>query len=73
MKIDFYSNFLEVDHKYSMISETVTKKLKAHIARHGVPDNVVSDNGPQFAAEEFLIFAQLYNTFTDFVQHCAEH
>ena len=45
---------------YSTTSEAVIKKLKAHIARYGVPDEIVSDNGPQFAAEEFRVFAQRY-------------
>ena len=54
---DYYSNFFEVDRIYSMTSEAVIKKLKAHIARYGVPDEMVSDNGPQFAAEEFRVQA----------------
>ncbi|KAK2558994.1 hypothetical protein P5673_018622 [Acropora cervicornis] len=37
--IDLYSNFFEVDHEYSMTSEAIIKKLKAHIPRHGVPDD----------------------------------
>jgi len=45
---------------YSTTSEVVIKKLKAHIARYRVPDEIVSDNGPQFAAEEFRVFAQSY-------------
>ena len=57
---DYYSNFFEVDRMYSTTSDAVIKKLKAHIARYGVPDEMVSDNGPQFAAEEFRVFAQRY-------------
>jgi len=45
---------------YSTTSEAVAKKLKAHIARYGVPDEIVSYNWPQFAAEEFRTFAQSY-------------
>ena len=44
--INYYSNFFEVDCMYSTTSEVVIKKLKAHIARYGVPDEIVSDNGP---------------------------
>jgi len=58
--VDYYSNFFEVDRMYSTTSEVVIKKLKAHIARYRVPDEIVSDNGPQFAAEEFRVFAQSY-------------
>ena len=60
MTVDYYSNFFEVDRMYSTTSEAVIKKLKAHIARYGVPDEIVSDNGPQFAAEEFRALAQSY-------------
>ena len=45
---------------HSTTSEAVIKKVKAHIARYGVSDKIVSDNGPQFAAEEFRVFAQSY-------------
>ena len=58
--IDYYSNFFKVDRMYSTTSEAIIKKLKAHMARYGVPDEIVSDNGPQFAAEEFQVFAQSY-------------
>ncbi|XP_074632728.1 uncharacterized protein LOC141891644 [Acropora palmata] len=43
---------------YSTTSEAVTKKLKA--PRYRVPDELVSDNGPQFGAEELRTFAQSY-------------
>ena len=33
------------------------KKLKTHFARYGCPNQVVSDNGPQFACDEFAKFA----------------
>ena len=41
------------------------KKLKAHFARHGIPDVVVSDNGPQFSSEGFLGFSRNWE-FTHF-------
>lgn len=39
---------------------TVIKKLKAHFARYGIPNTVVSDNGPQYASQEFQRFSQLW-------------
>ena len=51
--VDYFSNFFEVDRMYSTTSQAVIKKLKAHIARYGIPDEIVSDNGSQFTAEEF--------------------
>lgn len=34
-------------------TRTVILKLKNHFARYGCPDEVVSDNGPQFSCNEF--------------------
>ena len=36
-------------------------KLKSHFARYGCPDQVVSDNGPQFDCEEFRKFAETWD------------
>ena len=55
--VDYYSNFWEVDHLQKTTSSHVIKKLKQHFARHGIPDTMVSDNGPQFASEEFRNFS----------------
>ena len=38
----------------------VIKKLKAHLARHGIPDQVISDNGQPFASHSFHEFASTY-------------
>ena len=38
----------------------VITHLKSWFARHGIPDKVVSDNGPQFQASEFAKFADDY-------------
>ena len=44
----YRSNFWEVDRLYNTKSSTVIKKLKAHLARYGIPKQLVTDNGPQF-------------------------
>ena len=36
----------------------VIKKLKAHFARHGIPEQLVTDNGPQFTSRDFLKFSK---------------
>ena len=56
--MDYYSNFWEVDNLSSTESISVISKLKAHFARYGIPDVVMSDNGPQFSSERFAKFAE---------------
>ena len=52
--VDYFSNFWEVDRmENSTKSRAVIQKLKQHFARHGIPDTVMSNNGPQFDSEEF--------------------
>ena len=58
--IDYFCDFLEIDRGYSTTSGTLVKKLKGHFARYGIPDEVVSDNGTQFLAEDFRDFAQVH-------------
>ena len=41
----------------STTSKAVISKLKQHFPRHGLPNTVVSDNGPQFDSDEFHRFA----------------
>ena len=53
MDYRYFSNFWEIDHLHDTKASTVHKKLKCHFARHGIPDIVISDNGPQFACEKF--------------------
>ncbi|XP_062619835.1 uncharacterized protein K02A2.6-like [Saccostrea cucullata] len=56
--VDYFSNFWEVDYLRNTKSKTVIQKLKALFPRYGIPDTLVSDNGPQFASTEFQQFAK---------------
>lgn len=56
--VDYYSRFFELDRLTSTTSAAVVHKLKAAFARHGIPETVVSDNGPQYASKDFESFAQ---------------
>ena len=58
--VDYYSNFWEVDNLSCTESISVIRKLKAHFARYGIPDVVMSDNGPQFSSERFAKFAETW-------------
>ena len=55
--VDYFSEFWEIEHLTETKAVTVIRKLKQAFARHGVPQIVVSDNGPQFSSKEFQCFA----------------
>lgn len=54
----YYSRLIEILHLPSTASAQVIQKLKAVFARFGIPDEVVSDNGPQFSSAEFQELAR---------------
>lgn len=59
MTFDYYSDFFVLDyHLRSTSSMSVMKKLKAHFVRHGIPEQLVTDNGPQFTSRDSLEFAK---------------
>lgn len=60
LTVDYYSNFWEMDFLPDTKSITVIRKLKSHFARQGIPDLVISDNGPQYASREFERFSQTW-------------
>ena len=56
--VDYLSNFWEIDRLRDTKASTCVWKLKSHFARNGIPDVVVSDNGPQFTSSEFAQFGR---------------
>ena len=59
--IDYYSNFWEVDRLPDTKASTAILKLKSLFACYRIPDQVVSDNGPQFILKEFATFAKTWD------------
>ncbi|KAM7309547.1 uncharacterized protein ISCGN_006554 [Ixodes scapularis] len=59
--VDSYSKWLEVRITKSTSAATVVRELRRMFATHGLPDVVVSDNGPAFASEEFRTFLACNN------------
>ncbi|XP_045167174.2 uncharacterized protein K02A2.6-like [Mercenaria mercenaria] len=58
---DYYSRFLEIDWLRDMRAATVITKLKVQMSRYGICDVCISDNGPQFASQEFAEFSRKWN------------
>ena len=56
--VDYFSNFFELDRLRSKTAEEVIGKLKSHFARYGVPDQLITDNGPPYNSEAFQEFAR---------------
>ena len=59
--IDYYSRFPEIAYMSSTTSDHVINKLNDFFARWGIPEEIVSDNGPQFSSELFHKFSQEYD------------
>lgn len=59
--VDYYSNYFEVNKINNSTSSSVIKIMKEHMSRFGIINELVSDNGPCFASQEFANFAQKYN------------
>jgi transposase InsO family protein len=58
--VDYFPNFFEIDRLEQATTKHVTKKLKAHFARYGIPETVVTDNGAQFISNDFNTFSTKY-------------
>ena len=55
--VDYNSNYFEIAQLASTKSSTVIQHIKSIFARHGVPEIVISENGPQYSSEEFHQFS----------------
>ncbi|XP_061880999.1 uncharacterized protein K02A2.6-like [Entelurus aequoreus] len=58
--VDYMSRYVEIALLTSTRSNDVIHHLKSIYARHGIPDLLVSDGGPQFSGAGFAEFAESY-------------
>ncbi len=56
--VDAHSKWPEVCIMKSTTAEKTVQALREIFSRNGIPDQIVSDNGPQFISEEFKKFTQ---------------
>ena len=57
--VDAHSKWLDVHQMQSITSSKTIEKLRIVFATHGLPQKVVTDNGPSFTSEEFRTFMSL--------------
>lgn len=60
--VDYFSKFVEyTELPDDTLSDTVISWMKEQFARHGIPETLFSDNGPQYSSSNFKKFTQEYN------------
>jgi transposase InsO family protein len=55
--VDYYNNFFEICLLSNIRSATVIQHTKSIFARHGIPEVVISDNGPHYSCQDYKDFA----------------
>ena len=61
LMVDYYSNYIEISPLLKdMTSRTTIKHMKMNIARYGIMETLISDNGRQFISAEFEQFTEDY-------------
>ena len=56
--VDAYSKWLDVKVMQSIITAKTIDKLNKIFSTHGLPQKIVTDNGPSFTSEEFKRYMQ---------------
>lgn len=58
--VDYYSKYFEFNLLENTECKTVITYCKSQFSRHGIPQILHTDNGPQFVAKEFEHFCKAY-------------
>ena len=59
--VDYYSRWLEIHQLHSTTAGAVIKKFRQVFATHGIPEVIVTDNGPNLQCREFRQFASEFD------------
>ena len=58
--VDYYSRYIEIACLANTTTNEVLKHTKSIFVRHGIPEVLISDNGPQYTSSQFADFAKTY-------------
>ena len=58
--VDYYSRWIEIARLDQLTAKAVIEHTSSIFARHGIPEVVISDNGPQYASEAYTSFSREY-------------
>ena len=61
--VDYYSRYIEIARLDRTTAAEVITRMKSIFARHGIPELVVPDNGPQYSCQSFKEFAEDYQFY----------
>ncbi|XP_015779358.1 PREDICTED: uncharacterized protein K02A2.6-like [Acropora digitifera] len=56
--VDSYSDYVEVSQLKATTSTALIEFFKEQFSRHGIPDILMTDNGPQYTSREFTEFTR---------------
>jgi len=65
--VDYFTKWVEAEAVKSVTSQDVVEFLVKVFSRHGAPEVVTTDNGPQFTSDYTKIFLDLYDVYVKFV------
>ena len=60
LSVDYYSKWIEIAKLSNLNSNNVICHLKSQFAKYGIPDELISDNGPQYSSLVFKEFSHNY-------------
>lgn len=58
--VDYFSRYFEISKLKNTTSQSIVNHLKSIFARHGIPDTLVSEYGPQYSSSVCQTFSKDY-------------
>ena len=69
LSVDYYSKWIEIAKLDNQSSKNTITYLQSEFSRYGIPDQLISDNGPQFISTEFSEFSHNFTHITPSPQY----